>query len=110
MAKIDFYVPEPSEVYNKDTQRQIIQALDTLRTQLNTSFNEEVQEDLQTLTWFLIGTGRKSHQVNVSNAASVTGTQLASNVGSVEINTTNVISITGTELESNVNSVEAVIT
>ena len=25
MAKIDFYVPEPSEVYNKDTQRQIIQ-------------------------------------------------------------------------------------
>jgi hypothetical protein len=38
MAKIDFYVPEPSEVYNKDTQRQIIQALDTLKTQLNTSF------------------------------------------------------------------------
>ena len=108
MAKIDFYVPEPSEVYNKDTQRQIIQALDTLKTQLNTSFNEEVQEDLQTLTWFLIGTGRKSHQVNVSNAASVTGTQLASNVGSVEINIG--ISITGTQLASNVGSVEAVIT
>jgi hypothetical protein len=85
MAKIDFYVPEPSEVYNKDTQRQIIQALDTLKTQLNTSFNEEVQEDLQTLTWFLIGTGRKSHLVPINNfTASVTGTQLASNVGSVE--------------------------
>ena len=85
MAKIDFYVPEPSEVYNKDTQRQIIQALDTLKTQLNTSFNEEVQEDLQTLTWFLIGTGRKSHFVIINNfTTSITGTQLASNVGSVE--------------------------
>ena len=44
MAKIDFYVPEPSEVYNKDTQRQIIQAIDTLKTQLNTSYNEESKE------------------------------------------------------------------
>ena len=86
MAKIDFYVPEPSEVYNKDTQRQIIQALDTLKTQLNTSFNEEVQEDLQTLTWFLIGTGRKSNFVIINNfTTSITGTQLASNVGSVEV-------------------------
>ena len=86
MAKIDFYVPEPSEAYNKDTQRQIIQALDTLKTQLNTSFNEEVQEDLQTLTWFLIGTGRKSHVVPVNNfTASVTGTQLAMTVASVTV-------------------------
>ena len=88
MAKIDFYVPEPSEVYNKDTQRQIIQALDTLKTQLNTSYNEEVREDLQTLSWFLIGTGRKSRQINVSNAASITGTQLAMTVASVTIVTT----------------------
>jgi len=88
MAKIDFYVPEPSEVYNKDTQRQIIQALDTLKTQLNTSYNEEVREDLQTLSWFLIGTGRKSRQINVSNAASITGTQLAMTVDSVTVVTT----------------------
>ena len=88
MAKIDFYVPEPSEVYNKDTQRQIIQALDTLKTQLNTSYNEEVREDLQTLSWFLIGTGRKSRQINVSNAASITGTQLAMTVASVTVVTT----------------------
>ena len=73
-------------MYNKDTQRQIIQALDTLKTQLNTSFNEEVQEDLQTLTWFLIGTGRKSHVVPVNNfTASVTGTQLAMTVASVTV-------------------------
>ena len=86
MAKIDFYVPEPYEVYNKDTQRQIIQALDTLKTQLNTSFNEEVQENLQTLSWFLIGTGRKSHVVPVNNfTASITGMQLAITVASVTV-------------------------
>jgi hypothetical protein len=52
MAKIDFYVPEPSEVYNKDTQRQIIQAIDTLKTQLNSSFLEEQVQDTQRFTWF----------------------------------------------------------
>ncbi len=89
MAKIDFYVPEPSEVYNKDTQRQIIQAIDTLKDQLNTSYNEEVREDLQTLTWFLIGTGRKSNVVNINNfTASITGSQLAIAVASVTVVTT----------------------
>ena len=82
MAKIDFYIPEPSEVYNKDTQRQIIQALDTLKTQLNTSFNEEVQENLQALSWFLIGTG-KVRQTNPSNSALLTGSQLNITVASV---------------------------
>ncbi len=52
MAKIDFYVPEPSEVYNKDTQRQIIQAIDTLKTQLNSSFLEEQVQETQRFTWF----------------------------------------------------------
>jgi hypothetical protein len=52
MAKIDFYVPEPSDVYNKDTQRQIIQAIDTLKTQLNTSFLEEQVQETQRFTWF----------------------------------------------------------
>ena len=89
MAKIDFYVPEPSEVYNKDTQRQIIQALDTLKDQLNTSYNEEVIEELQTLSWFLIGTGRKSNVVNINNfTASITGSQLALAVASVTVVTT----------------------
>jgi DNA-binding ferritin-like protein len=52
MAKIDFYVPEPSDVYNKDTQRQIIQAIDTLKDQLNTSFLEEQVQETQRFTWF----------------------------------------------------------
>ena len=89
MAKIDFYVPEPSEVYNKDTQRQIIQALDTLKSQLNTSYGEESSENFQTFSWFLIGTGRKSHVVPVNNfTASITGMQLAITVASVTVVTT----------------------
>ena len=52
MAKIDFYVPEPSDVYNKDSQRQIIQAIDTLKDQLNTSFLEEQVQETQRFTWF----------------------------------------------------------
>ena len=84
MAKIDFYVPEPSEVYNKDTQRQIIQALDTLKTQLNTSYNEEVREDLQTLSWFLIGTGKK-RSTNVNNTVLPTGSRLNITLASVTV-------------------------
>jgi hypothetical protein len=89
MAKIDFYVPEPKPEYNIDVQRQIIQAIDTLKSQLNTSYNEEVREELQTLSWFLIGTGRKSHVVPVNNfTASITGMQLAITVASVTVVTT----------------------
>ena len=84
MAKIDFYVPEPSEVYNKDTQRQIIQALDTLKDQLNTSYNEEVKEDLQTLSWFLIGTGKK-RSTNVNNTVLPTGSRLNITLASVTV-------------------------
>ena len=52
MAKIDFYIPEPSEVYNKDKQRQIIQAIDTAKTQLNTSYQEELRQEVERYTWF----------------------------------------------------------
>jgi hypothetical protein len=86
MAKIDFYIPEPTPQYSTDNQRQIIQALDTLKSQLNTSYSEEVLEDFQTFAWFLIGTGRKSHLVPVNNfTTSVTGTQLALTVASVTV-------------------------
>ena len=52
MAKIDFYVPEPKQEYNVDVQRQIIQAIDTLKSQLNTSFLEEQVQETQRFTWF----------------------------------------------------------
>ena len=57
MAKIDFYVPEPKPEYNIDVQRQIIQAIDTLKSQLNTSFLEEQVQETQRFTWFNIRFG-----------------------------------------------------
>ena len=88
MAKINIVIPEPQDPYTVNNFRQINQALETLQNQLNTSFNEEIQEDLQTLSWFLIGTGRRSTQTNPSNGALIVGTQLATSVALVTITTT----------------------
>jgi ribulose kinase len=85
MAKINILIPEPQDPYTVNNFRQINQTLETLQNQLNTSFNEEIQEDLQTLSWFLIGTGRRSTQTNFSSAASITGTQLIITAGSVTV-------------------------
>jgi ribulose kinase len=88
MAKINILIPEPQDPYTVNNFRQINQALETLQNQLNTSFNDEIQEDLQTLSWFLIGTGRRSTQTNPSNGALIVGTQLATSVALVTITTT----------------------
>ena len=85
MTKINIYIPEPQDPYTVNNFRQINQALETLQNQLNTSFNEDIQEDLQTLSWFLIGTGRRSVQVNPSNGALIIGIQLATSVALVTI-------------------------
>jgi hypothetical protein len=52
MAKITTYIPEPSQQYSPDNQRQVLQALETLKDQLNFSFQEELKQDLQRFTWF----------------------------------------------------------
>jgi len=57
MAKIDYFIPEPTEQFSPDNQRQILQALATLRTQLNTSYQEDLNEELQIFNWFLFGSG-----------------------------------------------------
>ena len=88
MAKINILIPEPQDPYTVNNFRQINQALETLQNQLNTSFNEEIQEDLQTLSWFLIGTGKRNTQTNPSNGALIVGTQLATSVALVTIVTT----------------------
>jgi hypothetical protein len=41
------------------------------------------KKTLQTLSWFLIGTGRRSIQINPSNGALIIGTQLATSVAVV---------------------------
>jgi hypothetical protein len=52
MAKITTYIPEPTQEYTVDNQRQVLQALETLKDQLNFSFQEELKQDLQRFTWF----------------------------------------------------------
>jgi hypothetical protein len=52
MAKITTYIPEPSQQYSPDNQRQILQALETLKDQLNFSFQEDLRQELQRFTWF----------------------------------------------------------
>ena len=57
MAKINIVIPEPPQEYNVDSLRQINQALETLQNQLNTSYQNDLLEDLQTFNWFLFGAG-----------------------------------------------------
>ena len=52
MAKITVNVPEPSQEYSPDNQRQILQSVETLKDQLNFSFQEDLKQDLQRFTWF----------------------------------------------------------
>ena len=52
MAKITTYIPEPSQQYSVENQRQVLQALETLKDQLNFSFQEDLKQDLQRFTWF----------------------------------------------------------
>ena len=52
MAKITTYIPEPSQEYSPDNQRQVLQALETLKDQLNFSFQEDIRQELQRFTWF----------------------------------------------------------
>ena len=57
MAKINIVIPEPPQEYNVDSLRQINQALETLQNQLNTSYQNDMFEELQTFNWFLFGSG-----------------------------------------------------
>ena len=52
MAKITTYIPEPAQEYSPDNQRQVLQALETLKDQLNFSFQEDLKQELQRFTWF----------------------------------------------------------
>ena len=53
MAKITVNIPEPSSEYSVDNQRQILQSLETLKSQLNFSFQKDLKDELETFSWFL---------------------------------------------------------
>jgi len=53
MAKITNYIPEPKEEYNVDNQRQIMESLNTMKQQLNFSFQQDLKNELDTFNYFL---------------------------------------------------------
>ena len=52
MAKINAGIPEPTPEYKQENQRQIAQAIRTVQDQLNTSFQEELKQEVERFTWF----------------------------------------------------------
>ena len=53
MAKITVYIPEPKQQYEEENQRQILQSLDTVKQQLNTSYQQDLKNEQSTFNWFI---------------------------------------------------------
>jgi len=53
MAKISSYIPEPKQEYDVENQRQIMDALNTLKNQLNFSFQTDFKNEQDTFNWFI---------------------------------------------------------
>ena len=53
MSRINIIVPEPTPEYTTENQRQIAQSLQTLKDQLNTSFQEEIKNEQNTFNYFM---------------------------------------------------------
>jgi hypothetical protein len=43
MAKITAYIPEPKQEYDVENQRQILQAVDTIKNELNFSLSKRFE-------------------------------------------------------------------
>ena len=52
MAKINLYIPEPPQDYTVESLRQINQALETLKDQLNFSFQEDLKQEIERTIWY----------------------------------------------------------
>ena len=53
MAKINIQIPEPKNQYSVEDQRQIQQALRTLQSQLNFSYENDIKNENDTFNYFL---------------------------------------------------------
>jgi len=53
MAKLTNYIPEPKPEYEVDNQRQIIESLNTMKQQLNFSFQEDLKNEQDAFNYFL---------------------------------------------------------
>ena len=52
MARVDIVIPEPTPEYTEDNQRQVAQSLQTLKDKLNTTFQEELKQEIERVGWF----------------------------------------------------------
>ena len=52
MARITSYIPEPKEEYDVENQRQILRSIDTIKNELNFSFQDDLRKELERFTWF----------------------------------------------------------
>ena len=53
MAKIAAYIPEPKQEYDVENQRQILQSVDTIKNELNFSFQQDLKNEENQKNWFL---------------------------------------------------------
>ena len=53
MAKIICFIPEPKEEYDVENQRQILQSLSDMQTQLNFSFQQDLKNEQDAFNYFL---------------------------------------------------------
>ena len=53
MAKITAYIPEPETEYSVDNQRQILEAVNTIKNQLNFGFQKDLKDELEAFSWFI---------------------------------------------------------
>ncbi len=52
MARIDVQIPEPTPVYTEENQRQVSQSLKTMKDKLNTSYQEELKQEVERVSWY----------------------------------------------------------
>jgi hypothetical protein len=52
MARITSYIPEPKEEYDVENQRQILRSIDTIKNELNFSYQDDLRKELERFTWF----------------------------------------------------------
>ena len=57
MAKTSSYIPEPKQEYDVENQRQILQAIDTIKNELNFSFQDDLKKETERFTWFSMRSG-----------------------------------------------------
>jgi len=53
MAKVTNYIPEPKPEYDVENQRQILESLNTMKQQLNFSFQQDLKNEQEAFNYFL---------------------------------------------------------